>query len=101
MTSVNINTGAIVAARNIEKFGKEMDISIERLSSGLRINSAKDDAAVMAIVSNVPLRDPVFDRLNGLYDTWQHDSLVSFQGKAWVFAIDCPPKYLQLVGQEF
>ena len=50
---------------------------------------------------NVPLRDPVFDRLNGLYDTWQQDSLVSFQGKAWVLAIDCPPKYLQLVGQEF
>ena len=50
---------------------------------------------------NVPLRDPVFDRLNGLYDTWQQDSLVSFQGKAWVFAVDCPPKYLQLVGQEF
>lgn len=53
MTSVNTNTGAIVAARNIEKFGKEMDISIERLSSGLRINSAKDDAAGMAIVSKM------------------------------------------------
>jgi flagellin len=45
--------GAVVSAANMSKFGRELDTSIERLSSGLRINSAKDDAAGMAIVSKM------------------------------------------------
>jgi len=53
MSSVNTNMGAVVSAANMAKFGREMDTSIERLSSGLRINSAKDDAAGMAIVSKM------------------------------------------------
>jgi len=53
MSSVNTNMGAVVSAANMSKFGREMDTSIERLSSGLRINSAKDDAAGMAIVSKM------------------------------------------------
>jgi len=53
MSSVNTNMGAVVSAANMSKFGRELDTSIERLSSGLRINSAKDDAAGMAIVSKM------------------------------------------------
>ena len=53
MSSVNTNMGAVVSAANMAKFGRELDVSIERLSSGLRINSAKDDAAGMAIVSKM------------------------------------------------
>jgi len=53
MSSVNTNMGAVVSAANMAKFGRELDTSIERLSSGLRINSAKDDAAGMAIVSKM------------------------------------------------
>jgi len=45
--------GAVVSAANMAKFGRELDVSIERLSSGLRINSAKDDAAGMAIVGKM------------------------------------------------
>lgn len=53
MTSVNTNVGAVVASANIEKIGKELDTAIARLSSGLRINSAKDDSAGMAIVTKM------------------------------------------------
>jgi len=53
MTSVNTNVGAVVASANIEKVSKELDTAIARLSSGLRINSAKDDSAGMAIVSKM------------------------------------------------
>jgi len=53
MSSVNTNMGAVVSAANMSKFNRELDTSIERLSSGLRINSAKDDAAGMAIVSKM------------------------------------------------
>jgi len=53
MTSVNTNVGAIVAASNMKAMEREMDTAIARLSSGSRINSAKDDAAGMAIVSKM------------------------------------------------
>jgi len=53
MTVVNTNVSASVAQANIKINQKAMDQAIERLSSGLRINSAKDDAAGMAIVNKM------------------------------------------------
>jgi len=49
----------------------------------------------------VPLRDPVFDFIVGVYDIYQQDSLVSFQGKARVVSVNYPVKYLWWVWQEF
>ena len=53
MSSVNTNLGALKAQANMMKQAKEMDAAMERLSSGLRINSAKDDAAGSAIASKM------------------------------------------------
>jgi flagellin len=53
MTSVNTNVGAIHAMANMKKVSDEMDTAINRLSSGLRINSAADDAAGNAIASRM------------------------------------------------
>ena len=53
MTVVNTNVSASVAQANIKINQKAMDQAIERLSSGLRINSAADDAAGMAIVNKM------------------------------------------------
>ena len=53
MSSVNTNLGALTAQANMQKQAKEMDSAMQRLSSGLRINSAKDDAAGSAIASKM------------------------------------------------
>jgi flagellin len=53
MTSVNTNIGALIAQDSMSKASKEMDQSIARLSSGLRINTAADDAAGMSIASKM------------------------------------------------
>ena len=53
MTVVNTNISASVAQANLKTNQKAMDQAIERLSSGLRINSASDDAAGMAIVNKM------------------------------------------------
>jgi len=50
---INTNIGALVAAASASKVNKSMESSMERLSSGLRINSASDDAAGMAISSRL------------------------------------------------
>jgi len=49
MTIINTNLQSINAQRNLFKTQKGLDVSLQRLSSGLRINSAKDDAAGLAI----------------------------------------------------
>ncbi len=46
---VNSNTAALNASRNMNRSTRALGTSFERLSSGMRINSAKDDAAGLAI----------------------------------------------------
>ena len=47
--SINTNIASLNAQRNLSKSQDQLGISLQRLSSGLRINSAKDDAAGLAI----------------------------------------------------
>ena len=49
MTSVNTNVGALAAQSNMLKNQKAMEDAMARLSSGLRLNSASDDAAGVSI----------------------------------------------------
>ncbi|MDH5230124.1 MAG: flagellin [Gammaproteobacteria bacterium] len=46
---VNTNVMSLNSQRNLNRSQASMSISLQRLSSGLRINSAKDDAAGLAI----------------------------------------------------
>lgn len=47
--TVNTNVSAMTAQRYLNKAGNELNTSMERLSSGHKINSAKDDAAGLQI----------------------------------------------------
>jgi len=49
MTVINTNTASLVARDAIQRNDRAMAQSMERLSTGSRINSAKDDAAGLAI----------------------------------------------------
>jgi len=46
---INSNIASITAQRNLNTSQSDLNTSLQRLSSGLRINSAKDDAAGLAI----------------------------------------------------
>ncbi|ANB03143.1 flagellin [Ectothiorhodospira sp. BSL-9] len=46
---INTNVASLNAQRNLNATQNQLQTSLERLSSGLRINSAKDDAAGLAI----------------------------------------------------
>lgn len=48
-TVINTNLSSLAAQRNLAQSGSDVQTALERLSSGLRINSAKDDAAGLAI----------------------------------------------------
>ena len=53
MTIVNTNVGSLIARSSLAAQNKNMEASIEKLSTGLRINTASDDAAGMAISSRM------------------------------------------------
>ncbi len=50
---INTNYGAVLARKNLHTVQREMDKSVERLSSGKRINNAADDAAGSAIAGRM------------------------------------------------
>jgi flagellin len=58
--SVITNTASLNAQRNLTKSGAGLEQSMQRLSSGMRINSAKDDAAGMQIANRMT------SQINGL-----------------------------------
>ena len=60
MTVINTNTAATVTANALSKNERAMSQTMERLSTGQRINSAADDAAGLAISSRMT------SQINGL-----------------------------------
>ena len=58
--SVNTNISSLNAQRNLTKSGNDLQTSMQRLSSGMRINSAKDDAAGLQISNRLT------SQINGL-----------------------------------
>ncbi|MFH1737393.1 MAG: flagellin [bacterium] len=53
LTRINNNIGAINANRNLDKTSSRLQKSMERLSSGLRINRSGDDAAGMTVATRI------------------------------------------------
>ena len=60
MASINTNMSANIAANSMTRNERSMSSTMERLSTGIRINSAKDDAAGLAISSKMT------SQINGL-----------------------------------
>ena len=53
MTFINTNVGALMARTYAAKSAQRTETSMERLSSGLRINGAADDAAGLAVANKM------------------------------------------------
>jgi len=53
MSGINTNVASLNAQRNLMTSQSSLQMSIQRLSSGLRVNSAKDDAAGLAIADRM------------------------------------------------
>ncbi|MEI7840734.1 MAG: flagellin [Methylococcaceae bacterium] len=50
---INTNLGSINGQRNLNSSGNALSIAMNRLSSGVRVNNAKDDAAGLAIADRM------------------------------------------------
>lgn len=52
-STINTNTASLNAQRNLSATSSALNTSMQRLSSGMRVNSAKDDAAGLAIAERM------------------------------------------------
>ena len=50
---LNTNAASLYASKNLQSAQSKMATSVERLSSGLRVNRAKDDAAGLGISNSL------------------------------------------------
>jgi len=50
--SVNTNYGALVALQNLNKTASDLQVTQQRISTGLKVGSAKDDGAAFAIAQS-------------------------------------------------
>ena len=53
MTSINTNVGSLNARASAVKATEKMEQAMDRLSSGMRVNSASDDAAGLAVATKM------------------------------------------------
>lgn len=60
--AIKTNIASINAQRNMTATGRNLNTSIQRLSSGLKVNSAADDAAGMAVSVNLNAQIRGFDQ---------------------------------------
>ncbi|MBI3533135.1 MAG: flagellin [Burkholderiales bacterium] len=56
MPSINTNIPSLNAQRNLQASASSLATSMQRLSSGMRVNSAKDDAAGLAIAERMSVQ---------------------------------------------
>lgn len=61
MLGINTNVASLTAQKNLSGSGMGLNNAIARLSSGLRVNSAKDDAAGLAIAERMQAQIKGYD----------------------------------------
>ncbi len=59
--SVNTNVGAMIALQSLAAINRELSVTQNRISTGLRIASAKDDGAVWAIAQGQRAESKAYD----------------------------------------
>ena len=63
MGSVTANIASLLAQNSTRQVYNELEKAMERLSSGMRINSAGDDATGLAIANGIKVRYEDFKQL--------------------------------------
>ncbi len=77
--SINTNVGALVALQNLNATGRELNVAQNRVNTGLKVASAKDNGAIWAIAQNQKANMQV---LNTTRNTLQRTQSVNDVGLA-------------------
>lgn len=61
LNSVNTNVGALIALQNLNSTGSQLDVVRNRIATGLKVASAKDNGATWAIAQNQRAQSTALD----------------------------------------
>ena len=64
MISVNTNQGAMIALQTLNKTNNELAVTQNRVSTGAKVSSAKDNGAIFAIANKMRSDVGAYDRVN-------------------------------------
>jgi flagellin len=64
MISVNTNQGAMVALQTLNATNRDLETTQNRISTGLKVSSAKDNGAIWAIANKMRSDVSAYDRVN-------------------------------------
>lgn len=63
--SINTNVGALVALRNLNNVNSDLNSVQSKVSTGLRVSTAQQDASVFAVAQGIRSNIVAFDAVNG------------------------------------
>jgi flagellin len=75
MSRINTNVTSLVSRINLSKANGDLQVSLNRLSTGLRINTGKDDPA--GLIASESLRSDIVSINRAISNTQQADGLVA------------------------
>ena len=90
---INTNLASLDAQRNLWVTGQDLSVAMQRLSSGLRINSAKDDAAGYAIAGTMT------SQINGIGQAVNNSNNANSMVQTMLGAIDQVQSALQRMNE--
>ena len=50
--SINTNTGALIALQNLNATNRDLNVAQNRVNTGLKVSTAKDNGAIFAIATS-------------------------------------------------
>ncbi|WP_417452205.1 flagellin [Kordiimonas sp.] len=80
MFSVNTNSGAFAALQNLNATGRALETTQSRINTGLKVSSARDDAAIYSIAQNMRGDVAGFRAVNGSLDRANSELDVAIAG---------------------
>jgi len=75
MTRINSNVSSLIAQTNLAKSNTDLQRSLNRLSTGLRINTGKDDPA--GLIASEVLRSDIVSVQNAITNSQRADQLIA------------------------
>ncbi len=75
MTRINTNVGSLIAQTNLAKSHAQLQTALNRLSTGLRINTGKDDPA--GLIASEVLRSDIVSVQRGISNSQLANQLIS------------------------
>ena len=97
--SINTNVGAMVALQNLNATGRELNVTQNRVNTGLKVASAKDNGAIFAIASGLRAEQGALDSVKNSIQRGISVIDVALAAVAWLDDL-APSRSLYLSGYE-